>query len=61
MRFIRSLTVLFGALAIVLFSGVLRADEYSFDLAEVEKKPYYIGGYAELRPVLYGQIGRANV
>jgi hypothetical protein len=30
------------------------ADEYSFELSEVEKKPYHIGGYAELRPVLYG-------
>ncbi len=30
------------------------ADEYAFDLSEVEKKPYHIGGYAELRPVLYG-------
>lgn len=30
------------------------ADEYSFDLSEVEKKPYHLGGYAELRPVLYG-------
>jgi hypothetical protein len=29
------------------------ADEYSFDLSEVEKKPYHLGGYAELRPLLY--------
>jgi len=38
----------------VLFSGALYADEYSFDLSEVEKKPYHLGGYAELRPILYG-------
>ncbi|HHO48682.1 MAG TPA: hypothetical protein ENN06_09580 [Desulfobacteraceae bacterium] len=29
-------------------------EEYSFDIAEFEKKPYHIGGYTELRPVLFG-------
>ena len=29
-------------------------EEYSFDLSEIEKKPYHIGGYVELRPVLFG-------
>src|SRR3990170_4336747 len=29
-------------------------EEYSFDLSEIEKKPYHIGGYAELRPVFFG-------
>jgi hypothetical protein len=29
-------------------------EEYSFDLSEIEEKPYHIGGYAELRPVLFG-------
>jgi len=38
----------------VLLASALRAEEYSFDLSEVEKKPYHLGGYAELRPVLYG-------
>ncbi|MCA1747636.1 MAG: hypothetical protein LC655_08055, partial [Bacteroidales bacterium] len=28
------------------------AEEYRFDIAEFEKKPYHLGGYAELRPVL---------
>jgi hypothetical protein len=32
----------------------LYAGEYSFDLSEIEKKPYHIGGYAEFRPALYG-------
>lgn len=54
MKFIRALTIALGAAATALFSGALYADEYSFDLSEVEKKPYHIGGYAELRPVLYG-------
>jgi len=26
--------------------------EFKFDLSEVEKKPYYLGGYGEFRPVL---------
>jgi hypothetical protein len=43
-----------AAVAAVLCSGVLHAEEYSFELSEVEKKPYHLGGYAELRPVLYG-------
>lgn len=30
------------------------ADEYSFDVSETEKQPYHFGGYAELRPVLFG-------
>ena len=28
-------------------------EEYSFDISETEKKPYHIGGYIELRPVLF--------
>jgi len=32
----------------------VRAEEsYTFDVAEIEKKPYSFGGYVELRPVLY--------
>ncbi|MEK6743972.1 MAG: hypothetical protein AABZ15_10190 [Nitrospirota bacterium] len=30
------------------------AEDYSFDLSEVDKKPYHLGGYAEIRPILYG-------
>jgi hypothetical protein len=30
------------------------AEEYKFDLSEIEKKPYHIGGYLELRSVLFG-------
>ena len=54
MKGIRSLTVALAVIATVFFSRVIRADEYAFDLSEVEKKPYHLGGYAELRPVLYG-------
>lgn len=30
------------------------AESYSFDLAEIEKRPYHFGGYIEFRPVAYG-------
>ena len=32
---------------------VIAQEEHSFDLSEIEKKPYHIGGYLELRPVLF--------
>jgi hypothetical protein len=33
---------------------VVRGEEsYTFDLAEIEKKPWHLGGYAEIRPVIY--------
>jgi hypothetical protein len=34
--------------------SIAGAEEYTFDVSEIEKKPYHIGGYAELRPVLFG-------
>jgi hypothetical protein len=32
----------------------LFAEEYTFDTSEIEKKPYHLGGYAEMRPVMFG-------
>jgi hypothetical protein len=29
-------------------------EEYKFEPSEIEKKPYHVGGFLELRPVLYG-------
>jgi hypothetical protein len=38
-----------------LFTGAAQAaEEYSFSLSEIEKKPYHVGGYIEFRPVLFG-------
>jgi hypothetical protein len=47
---------LFSALLLFcLFGGAaLAAEEYTFNLSEIEKKPYRIGGYLEFRPVLFG-------
>ena len=39
---------------ILLYSSFLSADDYQFDLSEIEKKPYNIGGFLEFRPVLFG-------
>ena len=36
------------------FPPWLHAEEYTFDISEIEKKPYHIGGYAELMPVFFG-------
>jgi hypothetical protein len=40
----------------VLFFGsfAVAEEEYKFELSEIEKKPYHLGGYVELRPVLLG-------
>jgi len=45
---------LFSALVVILFSPFCFAEEeYKFDISEIEKKPYHVGGYAEFRPVLF--------
>lgn len=36
------------------FPNAAVAEDYTFDLSEIEKKPYHIGGYAEFRPLLSG-------
>lgn len=41
-------------LIIFLGSFAFAEEEYKFDLSEIEKKPYHLGGYVELRPVLFG-------
>ena len=40
-------------LSITLFSSHCRAQEYTFDLDKIEKKPYHLGGYAEVNPILF--------
>jgi len=41
-------------LTLSLGSFAFAEEEYKFDLSEIEKKPYHLGGYVELRPVLFG-------
>jgi hypothetical protein len=46
-------TLLFLLLWLVaLCSSALGAEEYKFEPSEIEKKPYHLGGFAEVRPVL---------
>jgi len=47
--------VLFFLLGLTLFFGAFAFadEEYKFDLSEIEKKAYHLGGYAEFRPVLF--------
>jgi hypothetical protein len=39
---------------IIIYTSISWADEYEFDLSEIEKKPYSIGGFLEFRPVIFG-------
>ncbi len=48
-------SLFFVSLHVFFFTpGSAYAEEYKFDAAEVDKKPYSIGGYAEFFPVLFG-------
>ncbi|MGQ9648029.1 MAG: hypothetical protein ACUVWO_16000, partial [Thermodesulfobacteriota bacterium] len=38
---------------IFLASFAFAEEEYKFDLSEIEKKPYYVGGYVEFRPIIF--------
>jgi hypothetical protein len=39
---------------ILLFRFICHAEEYRFEISEIEKKPYHLGGYAEVVPILFG-------
>jgi len=56
MRYAAALALLLGVLL-----GAAAAEEYTFNPDEVEKKPYYFGGYAEFRPVLFGLDKNASL
>lgn len=48
------LRTLLPVLVALLISSVSFADEeYKFDISEIEKKPYHIGGYVEFRPAIF--------
>jgi hypothetical protein len=48
--------LLFSALLLfcLLVGMAEAAEEYTFSLSEIEKKPYHVGGFIEFRPVLFG-------
>ncbi len=44
-------TVIWGLFLLIFWPFSLYAEEtYTFDLSEIEKKPWHIGGYAEIKP-----------
>ena len=49
----RSIT-LYVVLVNLLVSGLSAQEEHTFDLSEIEKKAFQLGGYLEFRPVLLG-------
>jgi len=54
--------LLFLALLFIIGStAFVSAEEYTFDMSEIEKKPYHIGGYMEFRPVLFGLDKKASL
>jgi hypothetical protein len=42
-----------AGMIILMGSFAFGEEEYKFDVSEIEKKPYQVGGYAEFRPVLF--------
>ena len=48
------LVFLFSFLSLFGVLSLAAAEEYAFDISETEKKPFHIGGYAEIRPVFFG-------
>ena len=48
------LQIFVAVLVALLISSVSSAqEEYKFDISEIEKKPYHIGGYVEFRPAIF--------
>jgi len=43
-----------ATVVLIFVPSVSLAEEYKFDISEIEKKPYHLGGYAEFRPILFG-------
>ena len=54
MKSVRLILFLFIILFGLLLSSAGHAEEYTIDTSEMEKKPYHLGGYAELRPLMFG-------
>jgi len=52
-RLFLKLILLIG-FALLLPTAGLAEESYTFDISEIEKRPYHVGGYVELRPVVYG-------
>ena len=51
----KRLALIFLALMIFPMPSWASAEEtYTFDLAEIEKKPYSVGGYVEVKPIVFG-------
>jgi len=51
----KRLEIVLLAAMLLLLPSLLRAEEnYAFDPAETEKKPYAFAGYVEFKPILYG-------
>lgn len=61
MRNIFSMMILSCVVLLMLSPVILYAEDYTFDISEIEKKPYHIGGYAEFRPIFFGLDKNASL
>ena len=51
----KGLSLILVFVLLTAFVATARAEEqYTFDAAETEKKPYHFGGYVEFKPILFG-------
>lgn len=48
------MSLIFSLSAVIYALPNAFSEEYTFEISEIEKKPYHIGGYAEFRPILFG-------
>jgi hypothetical protein len=61
MAYIWTIEVFLFLAALVFPLSVCWAEEYKFEISEIEKKPYHVGGYVEFRPVLFGLDKNASL
>jgi len=54
MRMPWTLLLLLAAAVPLLIPLSCGGEEFKFEMEEIEKKPYHVGGYLELRPTLFG-------
>ena len=46
--------LILATVVLIFVPSVSSAEEYKFDISEIEKKPYHVGGFVEFRPILFG-------
>ena len=50
----RSLVLSLLIILLISLPSFIYAEEFTVDSSEIDKKPYHLGGYAEVRPLMFG-------